>query len=47
MSKVLVEELMMKTNALNIFNVTTNWKELDQECAAAELALVSESLNQK
>ncbi len=37
----------MKTNSLNVFNVTNNWAELDKECAATELALVSASLNQK
>ncbi|MGF7103981.1 hypothetical protein JOD26_001696 [Limosilactobacillus caviae] len=37
----------MSVNTLNIFNVTTNWNELDQECAATELALISESINKK
>ena len=37
----------MSVNTLNIFNITTNWNELDQECAATELALISESINKK
>lgn len=37
----------MKANSLNILTITPNWKELDQECAATELALVSESIDQK
>ena len=37
----------MSVNKLNVFNVTANWNELDQECAAAELALISESINNK
>ena len=41
------EDFIMSLNKLNVFNVTTNWNELDQECAAAELALISESINNK
>ena len=37
----------MSVNKLNVFNVTTNWNELDQECAAVELALISESIDKK
>lgn len=37
----------MSVNKLNVFNATTNWNELDQECAAAELVLISESINKK
>ena len=37
----------MSVNKLNVFNVTANLNELDQECAAAELALISESINKK
>ena len=37
----------MKSTNLNVLTATTNWQELDQECAATELALVSESLNRK
>ena len=41
------EDVIMSVNKLNAFNVTANWNELDQECAAAELALISESINNK
>ncbi len=41
------EDVTMSVNKLNVFNVTANWNELDQECAAAELALISESTNKK
>ena len=41
------EDVIMSVNKLNVFNVTANWNELDQECAAAELALISESINNK
>lgn len=37
----------MSIKELNIFNATTNWNELDQECAATELTLISESINKK
>ena len=37
----------MSVNKLNVFNVTANWNELDQACAAAESALISESINNK
>ena len=41
------EDVIMSVNKLNVFNVTANWNELDQECAEAELALISESINNK
>lgn len=38
---------MENTNKLNVFKTAADWKELDQQSAATELDMVSESANEK
>lgn len=38
---------MEDTSKLNVFKTAADWKELDQQSAAAELDMVSESINEK
>jgi hypothetical protein len=38
---------MEDTSKLNVFKTAADWKELDQQSAAAELDMLAENLNEK
>ncbi len=38
---------MTDTSKLNVFKTAADWKELDQQSAAAELDMVSKDVNEK